>query len=324
MRVKSLVSPAPVSPLVKDVTTLSLAHYGNGRLSCATLPAAVTAFAQSGRRVGSRSILALGMLFLASAVSMAGQAAITLVPTITTYAGTGATATTGDGGLATAAAINNPEGIAYDAFGNTYLADYGGNKIRVVNPAGIITTVFGPTGAATTACANPTAATGACGDGGPASAATFNNPTQMQFDKSGNLYIADFTDNRVRKITATNGVINGASIITTVAGTGTGADTGHGGTATAAAINKPHGLVLDAAGNLYIAEQAGACVDRIAAPVTTTSVLTTFAGTCGTAGFGGDGGSAVAAAARLKRSDGSGCGCDRKRLYRRLLQRSRP
>ena len=113
-----------------------------------------------------------------------------------------------------AAGINNPEGIAYDGKGNTYIADYGNNRIRVVSSTGIINTVFG------TGAACPIGAGNACGDGGAASAATFNTPAAMQFDAKGDLYIADFGDHRIRKITATNGTITGASIITTVAGTG--------------------------------------------------------------------------------------------------------
>ena len=242
----------------------------------------------------------LSLVVSLSTAQLARAQAVTLVPSLSTYAGNGNTASNGDGGAATAAAINNPEGIAYDKMGNTYIADYGGNRIRLVNSAGVISNLFGPVGGA--ACANPTAATGACGDGGVASAATFNNPTQMQFDAAGNLYIADKGDHRIRKITATNGVITGASIISTVAGTGTAGTTGDGGAGTAAQINNPHGLVLDQLGNLYIAEQQGNVIRKV---VLSTDTISTFVGAPGNAaGFGGDGGQANVAAAKLNTPTG--------------------
>jgi hypothetical protein len=209
-------------------------------------------------------------------------------PTIITYAGTGSlTVTTGgNGGPATAAGLNNPEGIAYDAFGNTYIADYYNNVIRVVNSAGVIN-AFAGTG---TVCPNPTAATGACGDGGAASAATFKNPTAMQFDVAGNLYIADKGDARIRKITATNGVITGASIVSTVAGNGTAGTTGTNGVATSAELNDPHSLALDSAGDLWICNQTGDTIQfvpaanqtRVIGIVVTTNGATTTT-TAGTA-----------------------------------------
>ncbi len=199
------------------------------------------------------SALCLAAL-LGSAYAPATAQTLTQIPIITDYAGNGSLTTTsgGDGGLATAAGLNNPEGIAYDGKGNTYISDYGNQTIRVINSSGVITTVFGTTG---TICPNPTASSGACGDGGAASAATFKNPTALQFDTSGNLYIADYNDNRIRKITATNGVISGSSIISTVAGNGTAGFTGTGGAATSAELDEPHGLAVDSSGDLFISNQ---------------------------------------------------------------------
>ncbi len=208
---------------------------------------------RSQQYLGWLSVAGLSLGFALSAVQVSAAQGVTLVPTIITYAGTGSLTTTtgGNGGLATAAGLNNPEGIAYDARGNTYIADYNNNVIRIVNSAGVIN-AFAGTG---TACANPTAATGACGDGGAASAATFNNPSAMQFDAQGNLYIADLADQKIRKIAATNGVVSSSSTITTVAGTGAVGNTGAGGLASAATLYYPHGLALDTEGNLWIANQ---------------------------------------------------------------------
>jgi sugar lactone lactonase YvrE len=247
--------------------------------------------------VGTAIALAVG---LGTSVSALAQGVV-LDPTITTYAGTGSlTVTTGgNGGLATAAGLNNPEGIAYDAFGNTYIADYGNNVIRVVNSAGVIN-AFAGTGAA---C--PAGAGNACGDGGAASAATFNNPTAMQFDAQGDLYIADYGDNRIRKITATNGVITPASIVSTVAGTGVQGDTNdnNNSLATAAQLLSPHGIALDQAGDLWISNQGQntSCtvgyVPAVAQTITIGGVATaltaghyyTVAGVVGVCGGGGSG-----------------------------------
>jgi hypothetical protein len=201
-------------------------------------------------KIASAVAAGLTLAAVLGPVSAAKAQGVKFDPTIITYAGTGSLTVenAGNGGQATAAGLNNPEGIAYDTRGNTYIADYYNNTIRIVNAAGVIS-AFAGTGAA---CANATAA---CGDGGAASAATFNNPSAMQFDSKGNLYIADYADQRIRKITATNGVITGASIISTVAGTGTAGSTGNTGLATAAALYNPHGVALDAAGDLWIANQ---------------------------------------------------------------------
>jgi sugar lactone lactonase YvrE len=147
----------------------------------------------------------------------------------------------GDGGQATVANLNNPNGVAFDAAGNMYIADQNNARIRMVNTAGIIITIAGDSTG------------GYSGDGGQATAAELADPDGITFDAAGNLYIADAFNNRVR-------IVNTAGIITTVVGTGAGAGTytccygGDGGQATAAAINMPGGVTFDAAGNLYIAD----------------------------------------------------------------------
>jgi len=141
----------------------------------------------------------------------------------------------GDGGPATEAVLNFPNAVAVDTAGNLYIADTSNNRVRKVNTAGGITTVAG------------TGVAGSGGDCGPATAATLNGPFGVAVDSSGNFYIADSYNNRIRKVTT-------AGIITTVAGSGVGGYRGDGGSATAAELYWPGGVALDAAGNLYIAD----------------------------------------------------------------------
>ncbi len=193
---------------------------------------------------------------------------------ISTIAGTGKAGDGGDGGQDTAAELNGPWGVAFDAAGNMYIADLYNNRIRKVNAAGIISLFAG-----TEALTGP----GYAGDGGPATAARLNYPSRVAFDASGNVYIADEYNNRVRKV-------NAAGIISTFAGNGTGSYGGDGGPDTAAEINIPVGVAFDAAGNLYIAD-AGNNRIRI---VNTAGIISTIAGN-GTGGYSGDGSTATAA-----------------------------
>ncbi|MCD6012635.1 MAG: hypothetical protein K0Q79_2497 [Flavipsychrobacter sp.] len=190
---------------------------------------------------------------------------------IYTIAGTGSGISSGDGGLATAAGINGPGGLAFDNSGNMYVAGYYENKIRKVSPSGVITTIGG------------TGTAGYSGDGGAATSAQLNKPTKITLDGAGNLYIADQYNNRVRKIST-------AGIITTIAGNGTGTYGGDGGPATAASLFHPTGLDIDAAGNIYIADNANNRIRKIS----TAGIITTVAGN-GIGGPGGDGGPATAA-----------------------------
>jgi len=166
---------------------------------------------------------------------------------IKVYAGQyGVIGSAGDGGQATAAKLSGPAFLAIDlATGNLFIADAGNMDIREVNAAtGVITTVAGVSGS-NTACASSTAA---CGDGGLATAAQFNQPNGIAIDASGNIYISDSQDNRIRLVTKSSG------IITTIAGTGTAGYSGDNGAATSAKLNSPFQIVLDPAGDLYIAD----------------------------------------------------------------------
>ncbi len=170
---------------------------------------------------------------------------------ITTVAGNGTFGGgySGDGGAATNASLNSPNGLAVDASGNLFIADSFNERIRKVDPSGTITTVAG-NGFIT----NVNSGMGAySGDGGAATNANLSLPCGVALDSSGNLLIADYRNNCIRKVSA-----NG--IITTVTGNGFNASRGFGacsgddGTATNASLNEPACVVVDASGNLFIAD----------------------------------------------------------------------
>jgi hypothetical protein len=194
--------------------------------------------------------------------------------TIRTVAGTGTAGYSGDGGAAVAAKLSTPRGVAVDASGNIYISDYGNNRIRKVSVGtGIITTVAG------------TGMAGYSGDNGPATSAKLNGPRAITLDASSNLYIPDSANNRIRKVAV------GSGTITTVAGTGMAGYSGDNGPATSAKLNQPYGVAVDASGNLYISDDSNNCIRKVAVG---SGIITTVAGT-GTAGYSGDGGPATAA-----------------------------
>ena len=190
---------------------------------------------------------------------------------ITTFAGNGTAGFTGDGGLATAANINYSRDVAADATGNIYFSDCNNNRIRKVSPTGVITTIAG------------TGTAGFSGDGGPATAAKLNCPYGLAFDDAGNMYIADYNNNRVRKI-------NTSGIISTFAGNGTPAFGGDGGAATLAQLWIPNYICADHFGNVYIVDNQNQRIRKVNA----SGIISTYAGT-GSASYGGDGGPATLA-----------------------------
>jgi sugar lactone lactonase YvrE len=211
----------------------------------------------------------LALLFLAQ-LSLSGFAQSGI---ISTMAGTANAGFYGDGGPATAAMLNGPFGVAVDTSGNLFIADYANNRIRKVTAStGIISTVAGG------------AYQGYSGDGGPATSAELYHPEDVAVDTSGNLFIADTTNERVRKVTP-------AGVISTVAGNGSGGFGGDGGPATLASLNWPAGVAVDAAGNLFIADCSNNRVRKVTA---STGVISTVAGN-GIGGFYGDGGPATSA-----------------------------
>ncbi len=190
---------------------------------------------------------------------------------ITTVAGTHEAGFGGDGGLATRARLDGPLGLATDWRGNLYIADRGNHRVRMVNPAGVITTVAG------------TGQFASGGDGGPATEAQVGSPTDVEVDAIGNLYIAQNL-NVVRKVDPTG-------MITTVAGQARRSGrSGDGGPATEALLSVPAGLAVDMSGNLYIADR----FNRVVRRVDPTGTITTVAGN-GSSGTGGDGGPAIEA-----------------------------
>jgi sugar lactone lactonase YvrE len=190
---------------------------------------------------------------------------------ITTVAGTGIWGYSGDGGPATSAKLKAPRNVALDGSGNLYIADTDGHRIRQVSPSGTITTVAG------------TGTSGYSGDGGPAANAQLAGPSGVAVDGSGNLFIADTGNFRIREISA-------GGIITTVAGTGEWGYSGDGGPATSAQLYSARGVAVDGFGNLYIADDGSATVRKVSPGGT----ISTVAGT-GTAGYSGDGGPATVA-----------------------------
>jgi sugar lactone lactonase YvrE len=184
---------------------------------------------------------------------------------ISTYAGNGTAGFSGDGGAATSAELSGPLGIAFDNAGNLYIADSGNERVRRVTPLGIISTIAG----------NGTP--GYNGDGVAATGAELNNPNGIVADTSGNIYIGDYFNNRVREV-------NTAGIISTVAGNGTGGYSGDGGLAINAEVDWPAGLALDTSGDIYIADDNNSRVRE----VNQAGIISTIAGT-GYGGYNGDG-----------------------------------
>jgi sugar lactone lactonase YvrE len=192
---------------------------------------------------------------------------------IATIAGKGgAGVVSGDGGPASDAYLFWPSGLAIDSSDNLYVADAGDSRIRMISPAGIITTVagFGLPG-------RP----GYSGDGGLATGAQLSWPKDVALDGSGNLYIADTGNNRVR-------MISPAGVISTVAGTGDAGYSGDGGSATDAKLALPSGLAVDSGGNVYVADTNNFRVRKIS----NDGIIITIAGN-GIRGYSGDGGLAV-------------------------------
>jgi uncharacterized protein (TIGR03437 family) len=196
-----------------------------------------------------------------------------------TIAGNGSAGYGGDGGAGPSAQLNAPEGVAVDAAGNVYFADSANNRVRKVSAAGVVST-FAGSGAA-----------GSTGDGGLATAAQLNAPFGLALDAAGNLYITEFSGDRVRKVSAATGAIS------TVAGNGVAGYAGDGSQAVNAQLNGPKAVVLDAAGDLYIAD----AINNVVRLVTSAGVISTAVGT-GASGFGGDLG--LAAAAQLTNPTG--------------------
>ncbi|MEU6174987.1 RICIN domain-containing protein [Streptantibioticus parmotrematis] len=189
---------------------------------------------------------------------------VTADGTITTIAGTGTAGNQGENVPAVSAQLNWPRDVAVDGAGTVYIADSSNHRIRKVTADGTISTVAG------------TGKAGFGGDGGLATSAQLNVPFGLAVDSTGVLYVAEYNNHRVRRIT-TDGKIS------TVAGTGSAGSKGDGGLAVSAQLNRPQALAVDATGGLYIADSNNHRIRKVAADGT----ISTVAGT-GTVGFGGD------------------------------------
>ncbi|MBA3488595.1 MAG: serine/threonine protein kinase, partial [Longispora sp.] len=188
-----------------------------------------------------------------------------------TIAGDGQEGFGGDTGPAAAARLNRPAAVAADAHGNVFIADEWNNRIRKIDPQGVISTLAG------------TDHPGFSGDGGPATAAHLNYPLGVAVDAHGNVFIADAGNHRIRKID-----LHG--VITTIAGDGEKDFDGDGGPAIAAQLGFPSAVAVDAHGNVFIADTDNNRIRKIDLH----GVITTVAGT-NLQGFGGDNGPAFAA-----------------------------
>lgn len=180
---------------------------------------------------------------------------------VTTLAGT-AGVTGGADGQGPAASFNYPRGVAVDGAGNVYVADAHNDTIRMITPGGLVRTIAGAPGVAG-------------GQDGTGDAARFANPDALILDGSGSLYVTEYDNNTIRKLTP-----SGAGwSVGTVAGTA-GVAGSADGTGAAASFNAPDGLALDSAGNLFVADSRNNTIRRI----TPAGVVSTFAGTAGTRG----------------------------------------
>ena len=194
---------------------------------------------------------------------------------ITTIIGNGTLGFGGDGGPATAAILNRPYSVALDSSGNVLIADALNNRIRKVTSAG--------SGSISTVAGNGLFSYS--GDFGPATSAQFYAPRAVAVDSSGSVYIADTSNNVIRRITSDG-------TVTSIAGTTAAGSAGDNGPAISAQLNAPQGIAVDSSGNVYIADTGNSKIRKISG-----GTITTYAGS-GTPGYGGDGGSAANAQLR--------------------------
>ena len=278
----------PMGLAIDSAGNLFVAENGNGRVRKITPGGFISTVAGNGAsgsggdggpatdaQLGGVCAVALdttGNLFISSLAGRIRKVAQQgLISVITTIAGSDSSGYQGDGGPATSAYFNGPCGLTVDASGNVFVADSFNNRIRKISAAGIITSVAG----------DGTFDYG--GDGGPAVSAKLNRPNSVSLDVSGNLFVADTYNHRVRRFKPGNTIV-------TVAGNGRDGFAGDGSNAAGAHFNSPTGIAVDSSGNIFIADRDNNRIRK----VTTGGIVSTIAGN-GTAGFSGDGGAATAA-----------------------------
>jgi uncharacterized protein (TIGR03437 family) len=219
-----------------------------------------------------------GNLYIADYLDSRVRKVVIATGVITTIAGTGVAGFSGDGSAAVSAQINGPGSVVADALGNVYFTDVGNAVIRKVDSSGNISTFAGTPGSG-----------GGTGDGGPATKAKLGLHTGsgLAVDAANNLYIADSLNSAIREVTVSNGNIN------TIAGTiGKNGSSGDGGAATSALLYYPFGVAVDSSGNVYIADSFNQEIREVSAQ---SHAIQLIAGTAGSAGSTGDGGPAAAA-----------------------------
>jgi hypothetical protein len=240
---------SPTGIVVRDNGDIYIAHHGGYRIRKVNSAGIISTVAGGGTDAWTEGIPAtnaqLGQWGIA--IDLAGNIIVADIVynrirkintsgIINTIAGLGATAFSGDGGPASLAGLNAPQGICVDVAGNIYIYDNNNLRIRKINTAGIISTIAG------------TGTAGFSGDGGQATAAQINHGVALTTDGFGSLLIGDGNNVRVRKINLSTG------IITTVAGGGS-SGLGDGGSATAASLTLPAGICVGRNGNIYIADK---------------------------------------------------------------------
>jgi sugar lactone lactonase YvrE len=258
---------ASANLLIADTVNRRIRMIGasSGIITAVAGTAIPTGFGDNGPAVGAHFEWGQGLafapggdLFVADAQSSRVRRIDLRRTTITTAAGTGDLGSAGDGGAATSAQLGFPRGLAVDALGNLFIADFSLHRVRRVDGrSGVITTVAG------------TGVAGFSGDNGLATAAQLYRPQGLALDEKGNLFISDMSNERIRRVDGVTGVIR------TIAGTGRSGFSGDNGPALSARLHWPDGVAVDKAGNVYVADQFNYRVRKID---TVTGIITTVAG----------------------------------------------
>jgi sugar lactone lactonase YvrE len=280
---------APWGLAVEASGSVVIADVGNARVRRVGTDGVITPILgdrQRSRSTGDGGPASGASLFTPEGVATAADGSILVVEreanrvrriapdgTINVVAGTGVAGSTGDGGPATAARLNQPRGIAVAPDGTIYVTERSGHRVRRITTAGVISTVAG------------TGIAGSTGDGGAATAARLNTPEGIDVAPDGTLLVTERSGHRVRRVSV-------GGNISTVVGTGTAGGSGDGGAATAARLFGPGDVDVRADGSFIVAELDGNRLRNVSA----TGTITTIAGT-GTGGNAGDGGAATAATA---------------------------